>query len=373
MYLLSLHGQNFRNLAEQTIEFSPGFNYLYGANGAGKTALLEAIHLLARGRSFRTSKVVSLIRSGEPDLLLRGEVENALGQRTQLGMRKSRNGKTELRLAGRAEARASTLAKHLPVQMLLPQAGDLVLAGPGERRGFLDWGVFHVEQRFVELSRSYRRVLVQRNAWLKGLSGVNPGMEEDPWLQQLVEYGSEVNVMRSEYAVQLAPLFQRALAQLSPHLKVDLVYDWGGFEAKAGADSDEEALKKLSESWPRDVKFGVTHRGPHRADLKFTLDGAAVAETVSRGQAKLIASAAILAQAELLYQHSNRKSLILIDDFGAELDNEHWQQFLSTLLALDCQVVATSTGTLDRSQTWVTGLSDLRVFHVKQGRIERQH
>ena len=146
-------------------------------------------------------------------------------------------------------------------------------------------------------------------------------------------------------------------------MKVILEYNWGGLK------SAQEAAKKLSETWPRDVKFGMTHRGPHRADLLFMAAEQVAAETVSRGQAKLISSAAILAQAELLYEHSNTKSLFLIDDFGAELDAEHWRHFLSTLLELECQVIATSTEPLDQTQEWVKGLSGLRVFHVEHGNI----
>ncbi len=366
MYLQRFHISNFRNLTEQSVELSPGFNFVHGANGAGKTALLEAIHVLARGRSFRTPKISTIIAHGQSQLVIRGEVINSVGQRLTLASSKSRSGRTELRINGHSEMRASALAKHLPVQTLLPHAADLVLGGPGERRGFLDWGVFHVEQRFVEVSRSYRRVLNQRNAWLKSLGGDDPGMLGDPWMTQLCALGTQIGQMREVYVDQFTPLFHRALNQLSPQLNVELEYEWGGL---VGAD---QAEKKLGEAWSRDVKFGVTHRGPHRADLRFTAGGQDVSETVSRGQAKLIASAAILAQAELLYQHSNAKSLILIDDFGAELDAGHWQQFLGTLLALECQVIATSTLGLDAAQSWIGGLQDLRVFHVKHGHFERQ-
>ena len=366
MYLHRLHISNFRNLTEQSVELCSGFNFLYGRNGAGKTAVLEAVHLLARGRSFRTPKVSTVITHGQSQLVIRGDVVNSVGQHLTLATSKSRNGRTELRINGHTELRASALAKHLPVQTLLPQAADLVLGGPGERRGFLDWGVFHVEQRFVDVSRNYRRVLNQRNAWLKSLGGHDPGAGRDPWMKQLCELGIQIGEMRDAYIDHFAPLFHRALDQLSPQLAVRIDYDWGGLQGSG------EAEKKLGESWPRDVKFGVTHRGPHRADLRFTTGAQDASDTVSRGQAKLISSAAILAQAELLYRHSNAKSLVLIDDFGAELDAEHWQRFLSTLLGLECQVLATSTLALDTTLSWVNELQELRVFHVKQGRIERQ-
>jgi DNA replication and repair protein RecF len=366
VYLQQLHIQNFRNFHAQTLELCPGFNYLHGPNGAGKTAVLEAVHLLGRGRSFRTPKVTSMIRSGESELIVRAQVINRAANMTTLAMSKSRSGKTELRVNGNPEARASALAKHLPLQILLPQAADLVFGGPSGRRAFMDWGLFHVEHRFVDVSRSYRRVLVQRNAWLKSLGGKDPGMHCDPWLEQLLEYGCQITEMRQKYVLDLSAVFAAALGKLSPTLSVELCY------LEGGAAGSSQAHKKLGESWPRDVKFGVTHRGPHRADLQFGINGQDASETVSRGQAKLVSSAAVLAQAELLFQHSRTKSVILIDDFGAELDAEHWQYFLDTLLGLECQVVATSTLPLDAAQQWVSDWRELRVFHVKQGQVERQ-
>jgi len=365
--LQTLHVASFRNLTDQSVDFGSGFNYLHGANGAGKTAILEAIHLLARGRSFRTSRASTMIQTDHPLLVVRGEVALESGQHQVMAMSKSRSGKTELKLNGVAEARASRLAKLLPVQTLLPDAAELVLGGPGRRRAFLDWGVFHVEPRFVDNARNYRRVLLQRNAWLKSLAGEDVGVGKDPWFEQLCTLGSALSEQRQAYLGELQSLFQNTLRKLSPAMTVRLEYEWGGLQGLSVAE------KKLSESWPRDVKFGMTHRGPHRADLLFMTADQVAAETASRGQAKLISSAAILAQAELLYTHSNAKSLFLIDDFGAELDAEHWHHFLSTLLELECQVIATSTDPLDESQQWVKGLSSLQVFHVEHGNIARAH
>ncbi len=365
MYLEKLHLQNLRNLDTQSLEFSAGFNYLYGANGAGKTAVLEAIYLLARGRSFRSHRVAPIIRHGETMLVVRGEIISGSGVRQTLAMSKNKSGETQLRLNAESQSKVSTLAKQLPVQTLLPEAANLVVGSPGERRAFLDWVLFHVEPRFLSASRSYRRVLSQRNAWLKSLdsAAAEQNIHNDPWMSQLMALGLEINADRAQYLERIEVYFSSTLARLSPELEVRLQYDWGGLI------SAEESEKKLGETWLRDVKFGMTHRGPHRADLLFRLEGVRAEDVVSRGQAKLIASAAILAQAELLYRHSKIKSLFLIDDFGAELDAAHWQQFLQTLLALECQVIATSTQPLDLGQDWVQGLVDLQVFHVEQGGI----
>lgn len=363
MYLKRLHLHNFRNLQEQAVSFSAGFNYVHGPNGAGKTALLEAIYLLARGRSFRTPKMGALIQYETPDLILRAEVVSESGQSHQLAMSKDRSGKTALNLDGQRQARASALAKHLPVQTLLPEASNLVLGSPGQRRAFLDWGLFHVEPLFVDLARNYRRVLMQRNAWLKSLNGNASRIEQDPWLDQFQMMAVQISEMRDAYIQQLTPYFNASMHRLAPELEVSVSYEWGGLNSAA------EAEKKLGETWSRDVKFGATHRGPHRGDLVFLQAGRSAADAMSRGQAKLIASAAILAQAELLYALSRTKSLFLIDDFGAELDPTHWQNFLHTLLALECQVIATSTEPVHANQLMGEQITGLQMFHVEQGRF----
>ena len=363
MFLKTLHISHFRNIESTSINFVGGFNYLYGANGAGKTAVLEAIHFLSRGRSFRSNRNAVLLRSGADQLVVRAEFVGKGGRPGEVAVSRSRQGGMEIRVNGIAEQRLSVLARQMPVQALLPEAGHLVLGGPGERRGFLDWGLFHVEHGFLELSRRYRRALNQRNAWLKDVGLGQVELRQDPWITQLVELGLALSQLREAYARELQGELESVLAQLAPSLNVAISYDWGGVE------SSLEYSKKMSDSFARDVKSGVTHRGPHRGDLMITVDGHPAADQVSRGQAKLIASAALLAQARMLEHRTGTKSLFLIDDFGAELDSEHWKYFLRTLAGLKCQVIANSTEPLDASQDWVQDLSECAVFHVEHGKL----
>ena len=167
--------------------------------------------------------------------------------------------------------------------------------------------------------------------------------------------------MRSAYLEDYQPVFRETLAMLSPGLQVQITYDSGGLGTMQDVD------KKIGETFERDVKFGVTHRGPHRGDLVFELGGQIAAESASRGQAKVIASAALLAQAVLQERQSGAKSLFLIDDFGAELDQEHWSRFQQALDTLGAQVIFTTTEHPRSRSSWLSANCEL--FHVEQGRL----
>lgn len=361
MFLEKIQVHTFRNIERADLSLGAGFNYLYGQNGAGKTALLEAIYTLSRGRSFRSGGSDSLISQGVSDeFVLRGETSGIVTH--SLGLAKSANGDTRIRLDGAATVRVSDLARLLPTQILLPNAADLVFDAPGLRRSYIDWGLFHVEPSYLEAAKSYRRVIQQRNAWLKSIGPEE--VEQDPWREQLVKWGCALGQFQATYVKQLTPHFLSVLRRLAPSLVVDLEYYWGGIE------SVDLAGKKWSESASRDVKFGVTHRGPHRADLVLKAGGYTASETLSRGQAKAVASALVLSQAVLQIEISQQACIILIDDFGAELDAEHWVSFLRVLQELECQVIATSTEPPNLHPAWPED-AKCDVFHVKQGRFEK--
>ena len=271
------------------------------------------------------------------------------------------NGTSELRIDGESVKRSSDLARYLPVQVLLPGVIDLVLDGPSARREFLDWGMFHVEHGYLDVSKRYKRVLSQRAAWMK--ANPNSAIEDDPWLEQLITGGVQISNWRNAFLAEMSPHFKEMLQLLDPEISCSLVYLDGGY-----GRCEEEARQKLAAAFARDIRFGVSHYGPHRADLEFKFKDSTARDIASRGQAKLIASAAPLAHAALLAKAYNKKPVILIDDFGAELDDERRQSFLKALMSLDCQVIATTTDSPSELLEH-KGLKETKVFHVKQGAL----
>ncbi len=360
----------FRNLTSVALDLAPGLNTFHGDNGAGKTALLEAVHLLCRGRSFRTQKSQSLIQHDAEMLVVRGVIEDELRGPTSLAISKDRRSKTELKLNGVNERRLSEIARLTPIQVMLPGISDLVFGGPAGRRSWLDWGTFHVKPDYLERQRSYLRAMKQRNVLLRDNAAPD---KLKPWNDEVARLGEKVGSDRESYLRLVIPHFEAVLAELAPELSLEIRYQrgWG---------REEELHKLLGESGPREVKYASTLWGPHRADLQIRQNGTPAAMTLSRGQGKVVASALQIGQAALLADQEQRSTVFLIDDAGAELDVAHNARFFSVLERIGGQVLATTarnpgsegaaTGASSRGPA--SPLAASRMFHVKHGEVEQQ-
>ena len=355
MFVERLDVQNVRNIESAHLELAPGVNLLIGPNGAGKTALLEAIHLLVRGRSFRTSRSISLLRHGVDRLEIGAGCRDASLGSVRLSYTRGRSGGVSLRRDGRLIRQSSTVAALLPIQLLLPDLASLVFGAPAGRRQWLDWGAFHVKHEHAENLRNYLRALRHRNALLRTGSSQTLTV----WTAQVAEFGIAVDVARREYFDQVVAPIRGCLAALDKGLGVDFDYapGWQG-------DSLAERLEQDAE---RDRQVGMTNSGPHRADVRIQCEAEPAATLLSRGQGKLVATAMCVGLAKNLMT-VNKPSLFLIDDVGAELDRLHNDALYSLLNGLDCQIVATSAH-LDAGER-LGGQVSGRTFHVKQGHFE---
>ncbi len=173
MRLIRLEISGVRNLSVRCDRLLPRtLNLFVGPNGAGKTAILEAVHLLARGRSFRSS-TGRVGHSTRAEALIGSRCDSMMSIEVSVsvGLVKHRGNRTELHLNEVPERRLSEVARLMPIQLTLPDSSDLVFGAPQERRRFVDWGTFHVEPSYLDVLRDYQRALHQRNALLRYLKG----------------------------------------------------------------------------------------------------------------------------------------------------------------------------------------------------------
>ena len=361
MWLRRLQIENFRNIARLDVEFSPGFNFLHGSNGAGKTAFLEAIHVLARGRSFRSSQFGELIRVASDALVIRvvGEDEHLGIQRVAYA--RGRTGNPEVRINGQSGRRMSQVAALFPLEIMTPTMVDLVFGGPSARRDWIDWGVFHVKHDYLSILRRYLSALRQRNACLKSIAVGSMRMAElEPWTLEVAKLGVLVDHARSGHLRDMSQRVSECLDELSGGFEVRISY-------RSGWPDGGDLANVLGETVRREVKSGMTLAGPHRADVELRSNGQSCATTLSRGQAKVLASALMLAQADAIAETGRRKGIFLIDDIGSELDAKHRERLLEALLRRNCQVFATAVDPPEANA--LVRCQGPALFHVEHGAI----
>jgi DNA replication and repair protein RecF len=358
MYLTRLEITGLRCFERAALAPGRGLNLILGGNGSGKTSVLEALHLMAYGRSFRGRVRDGLVRVGAPALEVFVEwQELASGRRRRAGLR--HDGQSwEGRLDGAPLAQLGDLCAALAVVTFEPGSHALVM-GPAEpRRRFMDWGLFHVEPGFLGLWRRYARALKQRNTLLKGR--IRDGQLE-AWEHELDGVGSVLTHHRQRYLEQLQPCLQGAAAMLLPAAGGSTLQFLPGWRQEELSLADALLLSR-----DRDLATGFTSVGPHRADWRIEHARIPGREALSRGQAKLTALSALLAQAEHQAGLRGEWPVMALDDLASELDRRHQQLVLRRLQDYGAQVLITGTEPPE-------GISRMSpsptLFHVEQGKL----
>lgn len=361
MSLSRLSVTGVRNLQPVTLSPSPRINILHGANGSGKTSLLEAIHLLGLARSFRSLRSTPVITHEQPRCTVFGQVELEDGQTRALGISRERSGDARIRIDGQNARSAAELADTLPLQLINPDSFRLLEGAPKLRRQFLDWGVFHVEPRFLAAWQRLQLALRQRNSWLR--HGTLDGASQAAWNRELAAASDDIDRYRQAYIQALKPAFESALARLIQLDDLKLSY-------YRGWDRERTLEEVLLGSLERDRLMGHTQAGPQRADLRLRLGSHNAADILSRGQQKLVVAALRIAQGHLLNDVKRGRCIYLVDDLPSELDVEHRQALCRLLDELSCQVFITCVDENLLKEGWRTE-TPVSMFHVEHGCISQ--
>lgn len=362
MQLIRLEARALRCFESVHLEPAAGLNLVTGDNGAGKTSLLEAVHLMAYGRSFRGRVRDGLIRSGAPALEVfvewsQGAVEAPRHHRA--GLRHSGQD-WEARLDGRSVGHLGELCAAMAVVTFEPGSHALVAGASEGRRRYLDWGLFHVEPGFLVVWRRYLRALRQRNAVLKARGS---DAELAVWERELAEAGEPITRQRGTYVEALQPHLARFARLLAPELgEAHLAF-------QAGWQRDQMSLADaLLVGRHRDRGAGFTTAGPHRGDWRIQHVRVPGRDALSRGQAKLAALTCILAQASAHAEHHGEWPMVLLDDLASELDRSHQTRLLDLLLDSGAQVLLTGT---EAPPALSPAESQITRFHVEQAALTR--
>lgn len=349
MSVSQLNIHSFRNIHQAKLSLHPTFNVFYGANGSGKTSVLEAIYLLSAGYSFKTRETLPLVQYGERHLTVYARTFT----NETISLRKIISGPTQVKLNAEVCQNNSMLARSLPCQIFYQDIFQIIDAGPSVRRSLMDWGVFHVKHEYHELWRNYRQVLKQRNALLRQ----RPSQQNMlPWDRQLVQLAYQLDQLRQAYFKDWQVAFQCYLSQLSD-LECTINYYRGWREG------GKDLSVILEEQFASDCQRQYTQSGAHQADIRFETMNSTAKQGLSRGQQKIILIALKLAQGHLL----EKNCIYLFDDITAELDVQHVNRLMGCLNEVKGQKILT---VLDKA-SMALGLSsvDAQYVHLNQGEV----
>ncbi len=355
MRVLRLRAQNFRLLRDIDLKLDPGLNLILGDNAAGKSSLLETLYTAAHGRpanglyedacgpldSAWSVRVNGMIQNDRPT----SEIEILFQKRRHFQ-----------RIDGEDCARAD-LARLLPMASLNSKAHALVGEGPAQRRRFLDWGLFHVEQQFIGIWRRYRRALRQRNAVLR--SG---GSREQlrSWNEELAVAGETLHDIRKAHLKLIEKPLVEMLERLVGGTGWSLALD-------GGWNPEQRLIDVFEESEDADRRSGNTQNGPHRAELCIKRQGDEARRRTSRGEEKLVAAAMLLVQSRYIGMATSTAVMLLVDDFTSELGDAAQRRLMEALLESRSQIVITA---LSKSEI-LDESKDAVVFHVEHGAVSR--
>ncbi len=335
MILEHLTLRRFRNLTEATLSPHPRFNVLVGANGQGKTNLLEAIYWLATLRPSRAGRLRELVQWGADACRVEGRVlyeglEHRLSCEVVGGERVAKREGKVVRVPGYFGV--------LAVVLFTPDDVGLVRGPPADRRGFLDRAIFTGRPAYLADVLTYRRALDARNKLLRDEA---PDDLIAVYEATLAPAGARLMAARRDYVEALQPVFTDAFGRImDAEMAVRLAY-------RPGADIEGDVATGLCALWAedraRDRQRGFTQRGPHTDDLVLRLHDRPARAYASQGQQRAMVLALKIGEIELLRARRRCTPVLLLDDVSSELDPERNARLFRFLEDFEGQVFITTT------------------------------
>lgn len=328
MHLTALELTDFRSYVHAMVSFEPGVNLIVGANGQGKTNLLEAIGLLSVGRSIRGANDADMVKWDAETALIDGKVAENGG--TQLTMRLRPGQAKEVSIDGAPLATLSELVGMLRTVHMTPDTIDQGFRSPSGRRRMVDMLISQVDRAYLDALKRHRQVVANLNALCKRISD-DPSrageVEIEVWERQLAEVAVEIGRRRVATVEMLSAAAQTRYAalfddaRLEFNLRTSLPFETQGDAGQVSdADRVDTAARVLAAGRERAVRSGFVTRGAHRDRLDVLVNGRDIESHASQGQIKGAYYAWKLAEGDVIASETGHEPMWLVDDPFSEMD-----------------------------------------------------
>ncbi len=332
MRLTRIRAADFRNLSFADVSVDAPRVFLIGENGQGKTNLLEAAALVSSFRSFRTTEISPLIRTGCTEARLRIDVRVTPTENAEVELRLAKGSRKAL-LNGSPVASVAQHLGQFPTIVFCSDDLRLVRGSPSNRRRWLDAAIGGTDAAYLTALRDYTRALEGRNALLKSV--VRSDEELRAFEKAMLSPGQHITKTRAKVLPELAETLRQACARAGfPEKGADLIY-----QPDTSADQLEETWTRLRQA---DLASGTTLKGPQRDDFGMIFAGQDASDYASEGQQRLLVLALCLARLQRDTQHAPTPPVILADDVLGELDDIRRRAFWAEV-GESHQVIATGT------------------------------
>lgn len=328
---------SFRNHDSINMKFCPKINVIWGKNGSGKTAILEAIHSLSIGRSFRTNRKKELLKDDKEFFSVTGKFDKAdIIQEIQINQTKE--GTRRIFIDGNKIESIRELIGLNPVVLLSPEEQVITKGAPQEQRNYFNKLFSIVSNEYFTILSDYNRILKQRNKLLDDFNLTDKAQTElDIWDERISEIGQKLWKKKEEY-------FKNFSLELNKTVKD--FYD-GDFTFSCElvtkiADNEKEYIKILNKRQNRDIYLGRTTYGTHTDKINFTFNGKNLKQYGSQGEHKLALLLIKLAEVKLIRKVTKKAPIVLLDDLFAKLDDSRSKQAMA-MIDNDLQTIITTT------------------------------
>lgn len=338
MVIKKLTLQNFRNYGKETFFFRDGLNVLSGRNAQGKTNCAEAVFYLCTGSPLRIRHEKLLVRFGEEKAFLAAETETKAGT-VKLEAEISEDGRA-LFVNGNRVNRFVDFLGHMTSVFFSPGELRLVQDGPDERRRFLNLSISQTAPSYGAALLRYQKILDQRNNLLKSKDAETVLETLPVWDEQLGVYAARIIRARRSFLKELSPLAAEAHSYLTDGGETLSVAAEGNYPEEE-SEIAKKLVRELAGSYERDLRLGYTSVGPHRDDLKISIDGADARGYASQGQTRTAALSMKLAEAEIFKKLTGESPVLILDDVMSELDLPRRKKLVERTRGLQCILTCT--------------------------------